>query len=101
MLERRRHPRHSATSLGSWRTAKIHFSGPDPIECVLDNISWGGACLLVSNTAGVPDTFDLVIELNGLREPCRVIWKDERRIGVAFTETDRNRDDELGHHRTI
>lgn len=57
--------------------------------------------MLVSNPAGVPDTFDLVIELNGLREPCRVIWKDERRIGVSFTETDRNRDDELGHHRTI
>jgi hypothetical protein len=100
MLERRRHPRHSAASLGGWRTAKIQVSGRAPIECALDNISWGGACLLVSNPADVPDAFDLIIELNGARESCCVIWRGQKKIGVAFTEIERGRD-ELGNQGTI
>jgi hypothetical protein len=93
MLERRRHPRQPAKSLGSWRRAKIDIPGGASIECSIYDISWGGACLLVGNAVDLPETFDLVIELNGARERCRVIWKDRGKVGVSFAENGRNEAD--------
>jgi hypothetical protein len=48
------------------------------------NLSARGACLEVTSTIGIPDEFVLVIESDGVQKHCRVAWRRESRIGVAF-----------------
>jgi hypothetical protein len=50
------------------------------VECVIRNLSPGGACLAVETT--VPDEFQL-LWTEGARR-CRVVWRSDCRMGVAF-----------------
>jgi hypothetical protein len=43
-----------------------------------------GAALDVSSPIGIPAHFTLVLVADGLHRPCHVIWRKEKRIGVAF-----------------
>ena len=43
-----------------------------------------GAALDVSSPVGIPAHFTLFVPADGRHWPCRVIWRKERRIGVAF-----------------
>jgi PilZ domain len=65
------------------KTAYIVISKKAPkLECAARNISSTGACLHVSTTVGIPDTFRAVIE--GVQRSCRTIWKTDNRLGVRF-----------------
>jgi hypothetical protein len=67
------------------RGAKIIAAGPSPImPCTVQNITGGGACLLVANTSSVPETFDLTFEHGRTRRPCRVVWRTNDKLGVVF-----------------
>ena len=33
---------------------------------------------------GLPDRFSLVFKADGVRIPCHIVWRNEKRIGVAF-----------------
>jgi hypothetical protein len=59
----------------------IEFGG-GAIDCTVRNISATGAALDVTSPIGIPVRFNLVTE--GNRLPCRVVWRKEKRIGVAF-----------------
>jgi PilZ domain len=59
----------------------IEFGG-GAIDCRVRNISATGAALDVTSPVGIPTQFTLVTEGNHL--PCRVVWRKEKRIGVAF-----------------
>lgn len=48
------------------------------------DISDGGARLEAPGNM-VPDTFELLVEMDGLEAPCRVVWRRSNEIGVAFT----------------
>jgi hypothetical protein len=52
------------------------------------NISDGGACLEVASPFGIPPDFDLHIAGNRAGQRCHAIWRTEKRIGVAFVDTD-------------
>lgn len=54
------------------------------LPCVVREISDTGARLDVDQS-NVPDTFLLIIELDGLEAACEVIWRRGARIGVHFT----------------
>jgi hypothetical protein len=54
------------------------------IHCTVQNITSGGACLKVANTYGMPDTFELTFEHGRTRRPCRVVWRTNDELGVAF-----------------
>ena len=54
------------------------------IHCTVQNITSGGACLKVANTYGMPDTFELTFEHGRTRRPCRVMWRTNDELGVAF-----------------
>ena len=54
------------------------------IDCKVRNLSSDGALLLVSSLAGIPDKFELILESNRTRHPCRVAWRGENRVGVEF-----------------
>ena len=58
-----------------------HFSA---IECIVRNLSEGGACLEVANSIGIPDDFQLSVAADGLNRCCHVAWRGSGRIGVAF-----------------
>ena len=76
--EHRVSPRHRVLKSGT-----IDFGG-GAIDCTIRNLSNSGAALEVVSPVGIPDHFDLVILAEHLHRPCRVIWRKEKRIGVAF-----------------
>jgi hypothetical protein len=47
-------------------------------------MSLGGANLEVESQTGIPDSFDLVIDVEHSNHHCHVVWRKARRIGVAF-----------------
>lgn len=65
----------------------IAFSGRHAtMPCVVRDASEGGARLQVAQASAVPDTFELLVELDGLEVPCQVIWRRLNEIGVAFLD---------------
>ena len=58
--------------------------GGSSISCIVRNLSEDGASLDVVKSHGLPDCFVLVMALNGMRRYCRVVWRKNMRIGVAF-----------------
>lgn len=50
------------------------------IDCVVHNISVGGACLQVNEP--IPDVFLLVLDDDP--QACRVVWRKANRVGVRF-----------------
>ena len=79
MVETRTAPRHRVSKAGT-----IKFVGGGPIDCLVRNLSITGAALEVSNQARIPDRFILAMLDDGLHLACRVVWRKEYRIGVAF-----------------
>ena len=71
-------PRHRVLKAGS-----IEFNG-GVIDCTIRNVSDTGAALEVASPVGVPDSFWLVVSGDHTRRHCRVAWRTDKRIGVAF-----------------
>jgi hypothetical protein len=80
MWQSREHPRQLTL-----RTARI-VSGEDEsgIHCAVLNSSAGGLCLLVASAEGIPSEFDLIVDADGSRRACAVVWTSDNRIGVRF-----------------
>jgi diguanylate cyclase (GGDEF)-like protein len=54
------------------------------MSCTVRLLSDQGAGLAVSNTAGVPGQFDLVIKSDGFDKPCRVVSRSQTHLDVYF-----------------
>jgi len=68
------------------RNAKIIVPRRSPvIFSTVEDITGGGACLKLASTFGVPETFDLTFEHGRTRRACRVVWRTNDKLGVAFT----------------
>jgi len=78
MEEAPRSPRHRVLKAGS-----ITF-GSGTIDCTVHNVSETVAALEVVSLLYIPDRFTLVVQTDQLRRPCHIVWRNERRIGVAF-----------------
>ena len=76
MDEKRTSQRHRVLKAGT-----IEFNGGG-IDCAVRNLSATGAALEVASPVGIPAHFTLFTD--GSHFPCRVIWRREKRIGVAF-----------------
>jgi alkyl hydroperoxide reductase subunit AhpF len=74
--ERRSAPRHR-----TFKRGMIQFRNLT-IECVVRNLSVGGACLVVETI--IPDAFDLIVSGGGPARTCRVVWRFRNRMGIAF-----------------
>ena len=79
MEEKRSHQRHRTLKAGT-----IAFNRDAGISCMVRNLSDSGACLEVANHIGIPEAFTLVIESDHLHQHCHIVWRKEKRIGVAF-----------------
>ena len=78
MVESRRQARQRVLKAGT-----IEFSG-DAIPCTVRNISETGAALEINSPLWFPDRFTLSITSDRLSRPCHIVWRREKRIGVAF-----------------
>jgi hypothetical protein len=65
------------------KAGTIEFGG-ETIPCTVRNISDSGAALEVATVLWFPDRFTLGIESDGISKPCHIVWRKEKRIGVAF-----------------
>jgi hypothetical protein len=79
MIEKRASPRHRVLKQGT-----ISFRGGGGIDCMVRNISTGGARVDIANPVGLPPFFTLVIAADRFMRDCRAVWSSDRRIGVAF-----------------
>jgi PilZ domain len=64
-----------------------HLITPDRhsmIECTVRDLSAGGACLQVASPLGIPEFLDLSFDSFRSFRRCRVRWRSENRLGVAF-----------------
>jgi hypothetical protein len=67
------------------KSAHIAFNrSASSIDCTVRNLTNIGACLHVTSSLGVPDTFDLMFDSVHVRRPCRVIWRTATKLGVSF-----------------
>lgn len=53
-------------------------------SCTVRNLSAAGAALDVPHAQAVPDAFKLVMDATGASRQCRVVWRRENRLGIAF-----------------
>ena len=77
-MERRSAPRKVVLMSGA-----IELAG-GPISCLISNMSISGAALEITNSKDIPKRFSLFFKADGTRIPCRVAWRQDGRIGVAF-----------------
>jgi hypothetical protein len=54
------------------------------ICCVVRNLSEAGGALDIGSQIGIPDQFTLIVVPHKKIYSCNVVWRKERRIGVAF-----------------
>lgn len=52
--------------------------------CVVRDLSVAGARLQVDCADGIPNTFDLLIELDGFESECEIVWREGKQVGVRF-----------------
>lgn len=82
MLERR-NERRRPTYLGGQVAFNNRWS---TMECVVRNLSEGGARLDFAEPAFLPDDLELIIPLRGVTSSVRVVWRDARSLGVSLAE---------------
>ena len=54
------------------------------LPCTITSLSETGARLKVTSSIDAPDTFELIVELDGFSVECLVVWRREEEIGVRF-----------------
>lgn len=52
--------------------------------CVVRDLSVAGARLQVDCGDNIPNTFDLLIELDGFESECEIVWREGKQVGVRF-----------------
>ena len=65
------------------KAGTISFGG-GAIDCTIRNISETGAALDVVTPLFIPDRFTLLIPTANFKRPCHIVWRAERKMGVAF-----------------
>ena len=73
-------PRRRVLKAGIAATNDRHIT----VACVVRDISATGARLRVEGSLTIPDTFELIIEVDGLEANCEVVWRRGGDIGARF-----------------
>jgi hypothetical protein len=79
LREQRLQPRRNTTIMAT----AVFDGGRTRLDCVIRNLSEGGAKLEFATVRGIPQTFDLIV--SGHRpHQCRVAWRALKELGVQF-----------------
>jgi hypothetical protein len=65
------------------KTGRIRFGRSSEI-CTVRDMSATGAAIDAAGAAGVPDKFELVLEMESAARKCTVVWRKDRLLGVKF-----------------
>jgi hypothetical protein len=79
MSESRAAQRHRVLKAGL-----IEFSGGGAIRGAVKNMSASGAALEFESALDIPDRLTLCVLPDPVKRQCRVVWRDQKRIGVSF-----------------
>src|SRR4026208_2335112 len=77
---KRRTPRRRVLKAGIIAFNDRHSTLP----CTVRDLSDTGARLRLTGSVNAPDTFELIIELDGLEAPCKVVRRNGNDIAVRF-----------------
>ena len=66
-----------------FKAGTIEFDGSG-IDCIIRNMSPLGATLDVPTPVGIPHEVTLYIVSRHERQNCHIVWRKEKRLGVAF-----------------
>jgi hypothetical protein len=69
------------------KSATIEFDR-GAYSCAVRDLSDTGANLDVPHALAIPHEFTLIMETDQASRHCRVIWRKENRLGVAFEQVD-------------
>jgi hypothetical protein len=83
--ERRVAPRRRILKAGSISV------GDDAIDCTVRNISDADATLDIVTPLFIPDRFKLIIQSDGLNQPCHIVWRKEHAWGLRLIEARKRR----------
>jgi hypothetical protein len=61
----------------------IAFAGTG-IACTVRNLSTGGAAIDLEGAVELPPSFTLSIACDHTVRECRAVWRNDRRVGLAF-----------------
>jgi PilZ domain len=78
--EARMAPRRRMLKSGKIAYADRHVT----VECLVRDISATGARLRVEGSVSAPDTFELLVPLDGLEANCEVVWRAGADLGIKF-----------------
>jgi PilZ domain len=59
------------------------------VACTVRDLSATGARLRVEGSLTVPNTFELIIDVDGLEANCEVVWRKANEVGVKFLSAPR------------
>ncbi len=79
MIEQRAIPRRRVFKQGT-----LAFRGGGTVDCMVRNLSSGGARIDIPYQVGLPASFTLVIESDQFMRDCHAVWSNEQRVGLAF-----------------
>jgi hypothetical protein len=65
------------------RAAKITFASQH-LTCTVRSLSKTGAAIEATNLAAIPDSFNLLMEMESTARRCAVVWRKPTQIGVEF-----------------
>jgi hypothetical protein len=80
MDDRRKIPRRRVLKEGKI----VYADGLRVFDCTIRDMSENGARLLVANTIGLPNTFQLYEKSSGTLYPCSIAWRQSNAVGVHF-----------------
>jgi hypothetical protein len=65
--------------------ARLHFKNKlVSIDCMIRDLSAGGARLRLSGPVGLPDYFDILMNCTGDMFPARLVWCRGNEAGISF-----------------
>lgn len=77
------------------KSAKIVFAdGAMVVDCVIRNLSVGGARLEVPTTMAIPHNFTLLDTHTGRRYNATLAWRRGERMGVEFSDEPEEEEDD-------
>lgn len=67
------------------KSGKVAYSDRHvTIDCLVRDMSATGARLRIEGSVTAPDTFELLVPLEGLEANCQVVWRSGADLGVRF-----------------
>lgn len=69
-------------------TGRVEFFNRSVFDCVIRNLSDGGARITCDQQVVLPDVFDLILVKQQERKRVRAIWRGGEAIGLSFVGED-------------